>query len=239
MTDQEHLFDTLNKALKSHFWVIKYAVYPVSALLGIALILGIWWGMDLKSARSDVEQIRTDMALKAREIEISSRELDLQAKDRFRSLSEQFKSMEADFARIGGEYQRLQTRYNEALSKNQVLFSALQADNRSLSDFSEGIKKSVSKYTTEIELAKQGAEQRKKDAEFLVQQTSQKLGSVQTSIVLLTEYLVLVQNGRSTFPDPNINREISLLNEILRTLVPNDLERNAIIQRINKSTQGK
>lgn len=239
MSDQEQLFDTINKALKSHFWVIKYAVYPISALLGIALLLGIWWGVDLKSAKGEVEHIRADMAFKAREIEILSRELDFQAKERFRILSEQFKSIETDFGRIGGEYQRLQSKYNEALSKNDNLFKALQADNRSLSDFSEGIRQSVSKYTGEIELAKQGAEQRKKEADFLVQQTNAKLTSVQTSIVLLAEYLVLVQSGRSTFPDPNTNREISLLNEMLRTLIPNDAERNNIIQRINQATQKK
>ena len=54
-------------------------------------------------------------------------------------------------------------------------------------------------------------------------------------MVLLSEYLILVNTGRNKFPDPNAQREIDMFNQMLITLIPDMNERNTVIKRINDS----
>lgn len=246
MGEQEQLYDSLNKALKSSLTVIKYAIYPITVILFIILAIGIWWGVDLKSAKQDIDNIKAELNLKAKDVELSSKnlelsskDLDYKAKESFRNLDKQFRTLETDFDRVNREYQKLQARYSEALLKNDELFKALKADSRKLEDFSNEIKKSISKYSADIEWAQKGVEQRKKDIELVLQKRNEQLEAVQQSIVLLTEYLLLVQAGRSTFPDPNLQREIDILNQMFVVLIPDSKQRNIMIQRILESINKK
>jgi len=138
---------------------------------------------------------------------------------------------------MNSDFQNLKTRYEEALGQNEKLYNELKADNVSLSDFSDTIKKTMTEYTDEIAYARKGVEQRKKDIESILKKRNEQLDAVGQTIVILAEYLVLVQEGRNKFPDPNAKREFDLLNKMIYTLVPDTKERNAIIKRINESTK--
>lgn len=239
----ENLYDSITKAFQSTFWVIKYAVYPATILLAIILSLSVWWGLDIKNSKSeisstknDIENIHKSLSLKSREIEISSKEIEANTKKRFEELAAQFTRFESDFEQMNSDFQNLSSRYEDALDQNEKLFKELKADNKSLSDFSDTIKETITKYTDEIAYARKGVEQRKKDIESILKKRNEQLDAVRQTIVLLTEYLVLVQAGRGKFPDPNKKRELSLINEMIYTLVPDANERNAIIKRINEST---
>ncbi len=232
----ENLYDSLTKGFQSILWVIKIAVYPTTLILVIILGFGLWWGVDIRnskleisSAKNEIENIRKSLSLKSREIEISSKEIESDTKKRFEELADQYTRFESEFMQMNSNFQ-------EALDQNEKLFNKLKADNRSLSDFSDTIKKTITKYTDEIEYARKGVEQRKKDIESILKKRNEQLDAVSQTMVLLTEYLVLVQAGRNRFPDPNAKREFSLINEMIYTLVPDANERNAIIKRINEST---
>jgi hypothetical protein len=60
---------------------------------------------------------------------------------------------------------------------------------------------------------------------------------VRQTVILLAEYLVLVQAGRNKFPDPNSDKEFLLISEMLFTLIPDVNERKKIIKRIKDSVK--
>ena len=159
----ENLYDSITKAFQSTFWVIKYAVYPATILLAIILSLSVWWGFDIKNSKSeisstknDIENIHKSLSLKSREIEISSKEIEANTKKRFEELAAQFTRFESDFEQMDSDFQNLSSRYEDALDQNEKLFKELKADNKSLSDFSDTIKETITKYTDEIAYARKG-----------------------------------------------------------------------------------
>lgn len=240
----ENLYDSLIKAFESTLSVIKYAVYPATFILALILGLSVWSGLDIKNSKSeisstknDIENIHKSLFLKSREIEISSKEIEYKTKEKFEDLAAQFAGYKSDFKQMNSDFQNLKIRYEEALGQNEKLYKELKANNASLSDFSDTIKKSMTDYTDEIAYARKGVEQRKKDIESILKKRNEQLDAVGQTIVILAEYLVLVQEGRNKFPDPNAKREFELLNEMIYTLVPDTNERNAIIKRINESTK--
>ena len=242
----EKVYDSLNKAFNSSFSFIKYALYPVGILLSIILIIGIWWGIDIKNSKNDIENskheinnIQSNLELEAQKIELSSREFQIKAKDSYDSLATQFKDFKSQFKQIDSEFSILKKKYESAIDQNDKLFNQLKSDNRSLSDFSESIRKSISTYTYEIKYAQKGIDQRKKDIETILTKRNEELERVQKTIVLLAEYLVLVQMGRNQFPDPNTEREIKLINQMLYTLVPDQNQRNEIIKKLNEIANPK
>jgi chromosome segregation ATPase len=242
MYASEKLYDSLTKAFQSTLLMIRYAVYPATLVLLLVLGLSVWWGIDIRnskseisSTRNEIENIHQSLSLKSREIEISSKEIESAANKRFEELAGQFTKFESDFKQMHADFQNLRIRYEAALNQNEKLFKELKTDNTSLSDFSGTIKETITKYTDEIAYARKGIEQRKKDIESILKKRNEQLDAVGQTIVLLTEYLVLAQAGRNQFPDPNAKREISLINEMIYTLVPDANERNVIIKRINES----
>ncbi len=172
-------------------------------------------------------------------MKLISQEFEFQAKNYFKELSSHFKSFESNLKSNERKCQALLEKYTQALSKNETLFKELEADNRSLSDFSKKIKESIGNYAEQIELAKHGAEQRQKDIEMILRKRNEQLEAVQESTVLLLEYLVLMQSKSNVFPNPNIMKGIDILNKILVTLVPDEKERADIVKRINESIKNE
>lgn len=248
MNDQkkssEELYDSLTKAFQSTVRLIKYAVYPAAIFLVLILSFSVWWGLDIKNSKSeisstkqDIERIHKSLSLKSREIEISSKEIEYNAKEKFDDLVKQFNQFESGFKQMNTDFNHLKSRYEDALETNEQLFIDLKVDNRSLSDFSNTIKKTITKYTDEIAYARKGIEQRKKDIELILKKRNKQLEAVQRSTVLLLEYLVLMQSKSNIFPNPNIKKGVDILNKILIILVPDEKERRTIIERINKSNE--
>lgn len=243
MFETEKLYESLIKSFQSTILMIKYAIYPTTIVLALILGFSVWWGLDIRNSKSEIsatkneiDNIHKSLSLKKREIEISSKEIEFTTKERFEGLATQFTKFESDFKQMNIDFQNLRSQYEVALNQNKELFKELKADNTSLSDFSDTIKKTITNYTDEISYARKGVEQRKKDIESILKKRNEQLDAVRQTIILLTEYLALVQAGRNVFPDPNAKREINLINEMIYTLVPDVNKRNAIIKRINEST---
>lgn len=238
----EDLYESLTKAFQSSIRVIKYVVYPATGVLVLIIAFGIWWGLDIKKSRSEisstkleVENIHKSLSLKSREIEISAKEIESNTKKRFEGLTAQFSRFESGFNKMNSDFLSLKSRYEEALNENDELFTELKADNQSLSEFSDAIKKTITEYTDEIAYARKGVEQRKKDIESILKKRNEQLEAIQKSTVLLLEYLVLMQSKSNVMPNPNIQKGINILNKILVILVPDEKERAAIVTRINES----
>ncbi len=69
-----------------------------------------------------------------------------------------------------------------------------------------------------------------------MKERNEQLDAVKNSIVILAEYLLLVQKGTGIWSgDPNAQREIELLDQMLITLIPEKDERTEIINRLQKS----
>lgn len=239
----EKLYDSLTKAFESTIYIIKHAVYPTAALLTIIIGFSIWWGIDIRNSKSEIlstkneiDNIHKSLSLKAREIVISSREIESDTKIRYDALAAQFTQFESNFKQMNTVFKDLRNRYEKALSKNELLFKELKADNKSLTEFSDTIKSTIAKHTNEIAYARKGIEQRKKDIESILKKRNEQLDAASQTLVYLTEYLVLVQTGRNKTPDPNKKREINLINKMIYTLVPDKNQRNRIIKRIHEST---
>lgn len=237
----ENLYDSLTKAFQSSIRVIKYAVYPATTVLVLILAASIWWGLDIKKSKSEisstkqeVENIHKSLSLKSREIEITAQEIEFNTKKRFEGLTAQFSQFESGFNQMNSDFLSLKSRYEDALAENDELFKVLKADNKSLSEFSDAIKKTITKYTDEISYAQKGVDQRKKDIESILKKRNEQLEAIQESTVLLLEYLVLMQSKPTVMPNPNIKKGIAILNKILVILVPDEKERTAIVTRINE-----
>jgi len=203
------------------------------------MVAGIWFGVNINSAKNDMETIQKDLKIRSREVELTSRELEFEAKNHFKNLSDQFKSLEANLTSIETEHKILQEKYTQTLSQNETLFKELESDNRSLSAFSKKIKETIGSYADQIELAKQGADQRRKDVELILKKRNEQLEAVQESTVLLLEYLALMQSKSNVIPNPNVKKGIGILNKILVTLVPDEKERTKIVKRINETIEHK
>ncbi len=163
----EGLYDSLTKAFTSTIRIIKYIAYPASAIITIILIFGLWWGIDIKNSKNEidvtkvyVENIKSSLALKEREINVSTKEIETRAQERFDSLANNFKTFESEFEDMRGDFQTLIQRYEKVLTENDILFKDLQADNKSLQEFSNEIKYTISQYTEEIDYARKGIEER-------------------------------------------------------------------------------
>ena len=242
----EELYGSLTKAFQSTRWAIRYAVFPALILLALIISFGIYWGLDIRNARSDIlstkqeiENVHKSLSLKSREIEVLAKEIEYDTRDRFEKLTAHFTQLESDFKQTAISYQILKTRYEEALGENETLFNELKADSNTLSEFSDVIKKSITKYTDDIAYARKGVEQRKKDIESILKKRNEELEAVQKSTVLLLEYLVLMQSKSNVIPNPNIKKGIDILDKILVILVPDEKERAAIVTRIKESIKNE
>lgn len=238
-SNNEQMYDTLQKAVKDSVWTIKCMIYPITGIFVVIAAVGIWYGVDIRSTANDIKTIKKDLEIRSREIALTTKELEHQAKNDFGNLHDQITMLESNIQSIEAEYKSLQVKYESALEKNDALFDTLNADNLSLSEFSNKIKEATENYAKLIELANQGAEKRKDDVEFILSKRNEQLVAVQKSTVLLIEYLVLMQSKSNIFPNPNIQKGIGILNRILVTLVPDEKERSVIVGRINKAIEGK
>lgn len=238
-SDNEQMYDTLQKAVNNSVWIIKWMIYPITGIFVVLTAVGIWYGVDIRSTANDIETIKKDLEIRSREIKVTSNELEYQAREDFDKLHDQSTVLESNIQSIEAEYKSLQGKYKSALERNDALFNELNVNNRSLSEFSDKIKETTESYAKLIELANQGAEQRKNDVELILSKRNEQLEAVQTSTVLLLEYLVLMQSRSNTIPNPNIQKGIGILNRILVILVPDEKERSAIVGRINKTIEGK
>lgn len=214
-------------------------IYPITGIFIVLTAVGIWYGVDIRSTANDIETIKKELEIRSREIGLTSRELEYQAKKDFDNLHNQFTELESNIQSIEANNKSLQDKYKSALAENEALFKELNANNSSLSEFSNKLKETTERYAKLIDLANQGAEQRKKDVELILSKRNEQLEAVQKSTVLLLEYLVLMQSKRNIFPNPNINKGIDILNKILVILVPDDKERSVFVGRINETIKGK
>ena len=235
----EEMYDTLQKAVNNSVWIIKWMIYPITGIFVVMMAVGIWYGVDIRSTANDIETIKKDLEIRSKEIILTSKELEYQARDDFNNLQDKITVLDSNLQSIEAEYKSLQAKYKSALEENDILFNELNDNNRSLSEFSSKIKKTTENYAKLIELANQGAEQKKKDVELILSKRNEQLENVQESTVLLLEYLVLMQSKSNILPNPNISKGIDILNRILVILVPDKKERSMIIGRINKMIEGK
>lgn len=246
IVESDKLYESLNKAFTSTTWMIRYFIYPVSFLLTVLIFLGIWWGVDIRNSKNEIniskqeiDNIQKSLSLKEREINIIANEIVTEMENRanasYESLQTKYIAFESNITTMSARFEELILRYESKLVINDSLFRELKDDNESLEDFSEQIRTTVSKYTSEIEYAKKGIEERKKDIELILQKRDAHLDAINETIVLLTEYLLLVQSGRNKFPDPNIELEIKILNQMLIILIPDSDKRDVIINRLNKN----
>lgn len=250
ISSKEMYYDSLSKALESQIKIIKRAIYPIFFIL---VIFGILWGFNINSTKNDIERIHKEMLQKEKDVELATKNLDLStrefnlvANENLDSLIIQFDKFKEDFKKINLEYSKLQNKYQKVLKRNESLYKQLLSDNESLEKFSSTIIKSVDEankeltdvkvqYLAEINYARKGAEEKKKDIEKVLKNRNEQLEAVQKSTVLLIEYLVLVQSTSNILPNPNIKKGIGILNEILRILIPDPRERSRVVKEINES----
>ena len=241
-TEKEKLYEEISKAYEAAIKVIKRSVYPATFILSVILLFGLWWGIDLKNSQNDVnitkmqvEGIELDLRYKSKDLNDQMNSILDSARASFSALKSDFSEFQRKYSIIINDYNDLKVKYEKALKENEMLLSELRGDSRSLSEYSTTIKNTLGSYKSDIEYAEKGIKQRKEDIEAVLKKRNEQLNSVSKSIEYLTEYLVLVQAGRNKFPDPNIQKEIDILNNILATLIPDPNERSKVINRIESS----
>ena len=123
----------------------------------------------------------------------------------------------------------VQAKLDLVLKSHDRLLQQFQEDQQKISEFQSGIVETISRNKAAIENAK-------KDMESILSGKNEQIESIRQAFIFLTEYLVLVQAENDRLPDPNLDRKMYLINEALFHLVPENSERNKIVNRINKST---
>ena len=215
-SSQEKIYSTINKTLSDALKIIKFLIYPLSLIF---IFIVIFWGVDIINLNNDLNNIKNGLELKLKEIELKQRETNLVAEEKLKLLNEKLITIDSSFA-------VLEDSYNQALNESNKELFKLKANSKKLSEFSNTIESSISsaieryknvqkKYSSEIEYASKGAEQRKKDIEAIFRQSRTLLINLAEIIENTTTYIE--ENSKGSIVDDTYDFDkIKLLKEKLK-----------------------
>lgn len=203
---QEEFYSKLTKTLSDWLKLVKYLLYPITIVF---IILFIIWGIDIIQLNNELSNIKNNLDLKIKEIDIKQRETNLIAEEKLKILNEKLKSIDSSFSELESSYINALNESNDELSKlktnSQNLNSFSNTIKNSMASALEDYKKAQNKYSTEIEYATKGADQRKKDIEEIFQQSKKLLLSI-TEIIENTN-LYIEENVKGTIVDSSYDTE--------------------------------
>lgn len=180
MKSNEALFEKLNKQFTFYLQIIRWGLWPFTA---IAVIGAIYLGYDLSNTRNELNQVHSELKSKKTEIELLHREIIIENKEfnsdvklKYNELIEKFDSLNTVFSKIFKEHNDVIKQANAQLNVTSDKYDNLLDESKSLDEFSEKIRGSVKDanndlidikrdYIDEIEFAKMGAEEKKKVAD--------------------------------------------------------------------------
>lgn len=213
---QEKFYGIINKTLSDAIKLLKYAIYPLAIAIILVVVI---WGVDIIKLHAQLENIKSGLDLKIQAIDIKQRETNVIAEEKLTLLKKKLSSIDSSFSALENEYKKALKESNNELiklknnSKNvgDISKSINDAMNSTLKDYEE-IK---IKYSTEIEYASKGADQRKKDIEKIFQDSKLLLLNLAEIIENTNQYIE--EKVRGTIADDSYDAtKVKLLNQQLK-----------------------
>jgi hypothetical protein len=213
---QEKLYSLLNKTTSDVLRIIKYLIYPLSMIF---ILIVIFWGVDIIKLNNELSNIKESLDIKLDKIDVKQRETNLVADEKLVILKSKLEHIDSTFSKMEKEYEH-------ALQISNTELKKLQSSSNNVSDYSMTIEtalnnslkdyeKAKNKYSTEIEYASKGAEQRKKDIEQMFQE-SKKLLLQLTDIIENTNNYIEENVKVAIVTEPYDESKIKLLSSQLK-----------------------
>lgn len=218
-SDQEKIYQSLNKTVTDVLRVIKFLIWPITIIF---LFVAIFWGVDIIKLHSELENIKNGLDISKKEIEVSEREANLKARESLADLTNRL-------AKIDSTFKYYELEYIKALEESKTQRDKLQKDSNSLDEFSTMIQEDIKdamteyesiqqKYADEIEYAAKGAKQRKEDMDKLYRENRQLL--MELTLILNDFIKYIKEKAEQSLELPEYNaKKVGELNQKLKTRI--------------------
>ena len=199
---QEKIYTNLNKLISSTITSIKWFIYPLIIIfIFVAFLFAIFYGMDIVNLDKELNSIKSNLDLKLKDIDIKERETNLVVQESLAILKKKQEEIDSALITSNGELAKLTN------------------NSKTLSEYSNSIKQTINeaknKYSSEIEYATKGADQRKKDIEQNFQESNKLLLNLADIIENTTHYIE--ENSRGLIADESYDAtKVKLLNRQLK-----------------------
>jgi len=247
-SNEEVIYSRLNKAMSNIFRVIWILVWPLGVIFAIILC---WLGYNTHIRIGQIDTLKQDLMNKGVEvsdmvsrIQMSRIELNEKQDEIKRDqekLSEEIQKQMNEIAKLGKSTADTTRRGNTLIEKVEKARSQAETTKKTTENLLVKNQIIIDEQIKFVELNKNKIADQltniSKNSEKLITEvktnTDDEFERNKKIVSLFVEYQILVTKGRSIFPDPNLNAELKLLDQVALLLYPDSKERNEFIQKIN------